>query len=350
MINIVTILFTILAISILVVAHELGHFLAGKWLGFDIYEFAIGFGPKILKKEKKGTTFSIRALPLGGFVAFDDEQNVENGELSFDKKPIWKRLIVILAGPFMNIVAALIIMIGMYAVSGIDREDLPAEHFVSAVASDGVAQEAGMIEGDVFYMMEDTLVNGDYDVIANALQDEDGLNVTMLRDGEQVEIFIVPDYIEEESRYIIGVSVSGRYPREQVSFGTAIVEGTKEVFSMTKMLVVFLGKLIFTGEGANDVGSVVGAVALMSEVAQQMDIYYFLYILAFISINLGIFNLLPIPPCDGFKVVMYLFEGIRGKKISFETQMKLQLAGFVILFGLSALLIYRDVVRIIAGG
>ena len=107
MINLVTILFAILALSILVVAHELGHFLSGKWLGFDIYEFAIGFGPKILKKERKGTIFSLRAFPLGGFVAFDDEKNVENGELSFDNKPIWKRLIVILAGPAMNIVAAI---------------------------------------------------------------------------------------------------------------------------------------------------------------------------------------------------------------------------------------------------
>lgn len=350
MINIATILFTILAISILVVAHELGHFLAGKWLGFDIYEFAIGFGPKIFKKEKKGTTFSIRALPLGGFVAFDDEKNVENGELSFDEKPIWKRLIVILAGPFMNIVAALIIMIGMYTVSGIDRTDQPAEFFVSGIEIGGAAEQAGMMDGDVFYMMEDTVINGDYAVLSDALQDDDGLNITVLRDGEEVDLFLVPDYVEAEQRYIIGVGVSSRYPRESVSFGTAIVEGTKEVFSMTKMLVVFLGKLIFTGEGASDVGSVVGAVALMSEVAQQMDIYYFLYILAFISINLGVFNLLPIPPCDGFKVVMYLFEGIRGKKISFETQMKLQLAGFILLFGLSALLIYRDVVRIIAGG
>ena len=350
MFNLVTIIFTILAISILVVAHELGHFLAGKWLGFDVYEFAIGFGPKIIKKERKGTLFSVRALPLGGFVAFDDEQNVENGELSFDKKPIWKRLIVLLAGPFMNIVAALIIMIGMYAFSGVDRQDQPAEYFVSGVDANSPAYEAGLEDGDVFYKVDDVLINGDYEFFSSALQDDDGLDMTVLRDGEEVDVFVVPDYIEEENRYKIGVGVSSRYPRERVSFGAAIVEGTQEVFSMTKMLIVFLGKLIFTGEGANDVGSIVGAVAIMSDVAQQMDLYYFLYILAFVSINLGIFNLLPIPPCDGFKVVMYLFEGIRGKKISFDAQMKLQLAGFILLFGLSILLIYRDVVKIIAGG
>ncbi len=350
MINIATVLFTILALSILVVAHELGHFLAGKWLGFDIYEFAIGFGPKIFKKEKKGTIFSVRALPLGGFVAFDDEKNVENGELSFDKKPIWKRLIVILAGPFMNIVAALIIMIGVYTVSGVDKTDLPAEYFVSSVDEGTPAYEAGMLEGDVFYMMEDTLVDGDYDVISSALQDDDGLNITLLRDGNEVEVFIVPEYIESEQRYKIGIGVSSRYQREDVTFGKAIAAGTKEVYTMTQSLVVFLGDLVFRGEGAEDVGSIVGAVAVMSDVARQMDLYYFLYILAFVSINLGIFNLLPIPPTDGFKVLMFAYEGIRRKKIPFEVQMKIQFAGFVILFGLSIILIYRDVLRLVTGG
>lgn len=350
MINIVTILFTILALSILVVAHELGHFLAGKWLGFDIFEFAVGFGPKIFKREKKGTIFSIRALPLGGFVAFDDEKNVESGELSFDKKPIWKRIVVILAGPFMNIVAALVIMISVYAVSGIDRVDQPAEYFVSNIEENSPASDAGLVEGDVFYMMEDVLVNGDYELLSNALQDDDGLTVTVLRDGNEVDVFIVPEYASAQDKYIIGIGLSQKYPREKVSFGEAIKSGTAQVFDMTKMLIVFLGKLVFKGEGAQDVGSIVGAVAVMSDVAQQMDLYYFLYILAFISINLGIFNLLPIPPCDGFKVLMYLFEGIRGKKISFEAQMKIQLAGFILLFGLSALLIYRDIVRLVTGG
>jgi regulator of sigma E protease len=199
-------------------------------------------------------------------------------------------------------------------------------------------------------MMEDDLVAGDYEMLSDALQDEDGLNITILRDGEQIDVFVVPEFDDANSRYKIGVGVSNRYPRERVSIGQAVVEGTKEVFSMTKMLIVFLGKLIFTGEGAKDVGSIVGAVVIMNDVAQQMDLYYFLYILAFISVNLGIFNLLPIPPFDGFRVVMYLFEGIRGKKIAFETQMKIQFAGFVLLFGLSILLIYRDVVKIIAGG
>lgn len=348
--NLVTILFAILALSILVVAHELGHFLSGKWLGFDIYEFAIGFGPKILKKESKGTIFSIRAFPLGGFVAFDDEKNIENGELSFDKKPIWKRLIVILAGPVMNIIAALIIMIGVFTVSGVDLVDEPLEYYVSGVIEGGPAYDAGMENGDVFYMMEGQLVDGNYDVISDSLQDEDGLNVTVIRDGEKVELFLLPEYVESEGKYKIDIGVANRYQREKVSFFEAARAGTVAVFSMTKELVVYLGRLVSTGEGAKDMGSIIGAVAVMSDVAQQMDIYYFLYILAFISINLGIINLLPIPPCDGFKVLMYLFEGIRGKKISFETQMKIQVAGFIVLFGLSIILMYRDVVRLITGG
>ena len=325
----------------------MGHFLAGRWLGFDVYEFAIGFGPKIFKKQKKGTIFSVRALPLGGFVAFDDEKNVENGELSFDKKPVWKRLMVILAGPVMNIVTALVIMIGIYTVAGVD---LPAEYFIESVDLDSPAYEAGMQEGDTFFIVEGVPVDGNYDVIINGLQSGDGVDITVLRDGEPVELFVTPEYIPEEERYKIGIGLEGRFERDDVTFGGAIKAGFAETYNMTKSLVVFLGKLIFKGEGAKDVGSIVSAVVVMNDVAKQMDLYYFLYILAFVSINLGVFNLLPIPPMDGFRVVMYLYEGIRGKKIPFEVQMKLQMAGFILLFGLSAVLIYRDVVRYFIGG
>ncbi|MEX1376365.1 MAG: M50 family metallopeptidase [Eubacteriales bacterium] len=350
MINVATILFSILALSILVVAHELGHFLAGKWLGFDIYEFAIGFGPKIFSKEKKGTKFSLRALPLGGFVAFDDEKNLESGELSFDKKPVWKRIVVVLAGPFMNVVAALLIIISLYTVSGIVRYDEPTQYYITSMEEGGPAYEAGMEAGDIFYMMEDKLVAGDYDVLTSALQDEDGLNVTVLRDGEQVEMYLVPEYSQADQRYMIDIELGQQYMREKVSFGSAMKEGTAEVFNMTKELVVFMGKLFFRGEGAKDVGSIVGAVDVMSTIVRQLDFYVFIYILAFISINLGLFNLIPFPPFDGFKVGMYLFEKVRGKKISIETQSKWSMAGFIILFALSAFLMYRDFARIFTGG
>jgi len=250
----------------------------------------------------------------------------------------------------MNIIAALIIMIGVFTVSGVDLVDEPVEYYVSGVDEGGPAYDAGMQNGDVFYSMEGQLVDGNYDVISGSMQDEDGLNVTVIRDGEKVELFLLPEYIEAEGKYKVGIGVANRYQREKVSFFRAVQAGTVEVFSMTKELVVYLGKLVSTGEGAKDMGSIIGAVAVMSDVAQQMDIYYFLYILAFISINLGIINLLPIPPCDGSKVLMYLFEGIRGKKLSFETQMRIQVAGFIILFGLSIILMYRDVLRLVTGG
>ena len=350
MINVVTILFSILALSILVVAHELGHFLAGKWLGFDIYEFAIGFGPKIFKKEKKGTIFSLRALPLGGFVAFDDEKNLESGELSFDKKPVWKRIVVILAGPFMNVVAALLIIISLYAVSGVEKYDEPTQFFAASVDVGGPAYEAGMEAGDVFYKMNGELVGDNYEFLQSSLQDEDGLPVTMLRDGEEVDLFVVPAYSEADQKYMIDITLNQKYERVQVSFFGAVKEGTGEVFGMSKDLVVFMGKLFFRGEGAKDVGSIVGAVDVMSSIVRQLDFYFFLYILAFISINLGLFNLIPFPPFDGFKVGMYLFEKIRGKKISIEAQSRWSIAGFIILFALSAILMYRDFARIFTGG
>lgn len=348
--TIVTVLFTILALSVLVFAHEMGHFFAGKWLGFDVHEFAIGFGPKILKKEKNGTIFSLRVVPLGGFVAFDDEKNIESGELSFDKKPIWKRMIVLVAGSFMNIVVAFFIMILVYSALGVPSQDLPADILIAQVEVDSPAQEAGLIAGDEFIEIDGVDVEGNSELLTEKLQTGESIDIVVIRNDELAYLRLVPEYSEADQRYMIGIGIVEAGQSVKGSVGQIISYSTKQVGYMIKTLLDFLGNLVFKGEGAKDVGSIVAAVVVMSDVAQKQTIFDFLYVLAFISINLGVFNLLPIPPCDGFKVGMYLYEAIRGKKIPLDTQMKIQFAGFVLLFGLSAFLVYRDVVNIFVGG
>lgn len=327
--------------------HEAGHFFAGKWLGFDIYEFGMGFGPKLATWNRKGVKFSIGAIPFGGFVAFDDEKNLESGELSFDTKPVWKRLIVVLAGPVMNIVIAFLIVVLLFSTFGVYTADTMPDAIVEYVNDGSPALESGLLAGDEFTEINGVDINNDYETLSKALQNEE-LDVTVLRDGQEVNLTINPDYDESGERYMIGITL--QMERERYPFGTSIKMAFQEVGNMIVALLQFFGNLVSTGQGAKDVSGIVGAVAIMSGVAQQQDFAYFLYLVAFISINLGVFNLLPIPPCDGFRVLMYLFEAIRGKKISVDTQMKIQAAGFFILFALAIIITYKDITGLVTGG
>lgn len=346
MLNIATIALAMFALGIMIFVHETGHYFAGKWLGFDIHEYSIGFGPKLLGREKNGTKFSLRAIPFGGYVAFDDEKNVELGELSFDKKPIWKRLIVVCAGSAMNIFLAYILVVILLATYG-DGSAIP---IIAEVQEGTPAFEAGLLEGDEFVKYDGIDIDGDYDKLGDAIVNGDiePTEVIVLREDQQVTLSVTPYYNETENRNMIGIT-----PKAAVvvySFVESLGEGFKVTGRLINELINFLGKLVFKGEGAKDVSGVVGAVAIMSDVAQSQDFATFLYMIAFISINLGVFNLLPIPPTDGAKVVMYAVEGISGKKISMEIQMKIQLAGFILFAGLFVLLTYRDIVRIVTGG
>ena len=345
--NILFILLAIFILGILIMVHELGHYIAGRLLGFEIFEYAIGMGPKLITRERKGIKYSLRAIPFGGYVAFDNEESVEKGELKFHKNPIWKRIIVILAGPFMNILTAYVLVVILLVGIGKVGDAIPK---VDIVTEGTPAYEAGLLPGDEFITADGAEIDGKYDNLNSAIQTSNGETIEFVvnRGGQMVDISIVPQYVDSEGRYMIGILlVQLKEPRP---LGQAITDGFTYSVDLIKQLLVFLFGLITRGEGANDVAGPVGSIAIIATTARTQDFSYFLNLVAFISMNLGVFNLLPIPPLDGSKLVLFGVEAVRRKPLSVEKEGMIQMIGFAAFIVLALVLTYKDIVRMVTGG
>ena len=345
--NILFILLAIFILGILIMVHELGHYVAGRLLGFEIFEFAIGMGPKLFTRERKGIKYSLRAIPFGGYVAFDNEESVEKGELKFHKNPIWKRIIVIMAGPLMNILTAYLIVVILISAVGVAGAVIPV---VGTVADGTPAYEAGLLPGDEFVTADGTAINGEYDNLSAVLAGNTGEPIEFVvdRDGQMVELTITPEYVETDDRYMIGIVLSNT--KERLPLGQAVTQGFTYSVGLIKELLVFLFGLITRGEGANDVAGPVGSIAIIATSARTQDFSYFLNLVAFISMNLGVFNLLPVPPLDGSKLVLFGVEAVRRKPLSVEKEGMIQMIGFAVFIVLALVLTYKDIVRMVTGG
>ncbi len=343
--NIGWILLTILMIGILVAVHELGHFTVAKRLHFPVFEYSIGMGPALLKKKFRGTQYSLRAFPIGGYVAFDNPTDPVAEEISFRRQPLGHRFWVVVAGPLMNIVIAILIAALVLCIWG-TAATVPR---IAEVTADSAAAEAGLKPGDEFVSVDGNPINGDYETFSALLAGNRGetIQLEVLRDGQTVSLNVTPRLNEEQGRYMLGITMDYEYQRMNVfkAIGAAAVW----TFNMVQQMLIFLGGL-FRGRGTGDVTGIVGAVSMVSEAGATYGMSSFLTMVSYLSINLGIMNLLPLPALDGGKLLLMLVEKIRGgKQIPPEKEGILNfvfLGLFIVLF---VILTFRDVTRIIGG-
>lgn len=340
------ILLALFILGILIMVHELGHYTAGRLLKFDIFEFAIGMGPKVFSKKKNGIAYSLRAIPFGGFVAFDNESSINKGELNFHKNPIWKRIIVILAGPIMNILVAYVLVVIMIAVVGIPSGVLPT---VDTVTVGTPAEQAGLLPGDEFVKANDISIDSDYDALQGVLEKNQGepIEFKVDREGQIVDLTIVPKYDEAEDRYMMGIYLKQKI--ETMPFFKSLSYGLEYSFLLIKELLRFLFNLVTKGQGAGDVAGPVGSIGIIANTAKTQNFSNLLNLIAFISMNLGVFNLLPIPPLDGSKFILFGVEAVRGKPLSLEKEGMIQMVGFVLFILLAIVLTYKDILRMVVG-
>jgi len=349
-----TILFVLLAIlllGLLIVAHELGHFLSARAQGIAVKEFSVGFGPKLLqrKSKKSETLFSLRGIPLGGYCAFYDEDADtldKDDPRRFGAARVWKRLIVVLAGSIMNIILAFLLAIVLNLAYGA----VPAQPYIADVVADSPAAQAGVQAGDVLisvggWYLEEGEAGGLSEVV-DQLDDGQAASLWVMRDGQGMCINVVPEYNETEGRSLIGVSIAA-YARPNLF---QAVEGAWDscVYAST-VIAESLGQLIFHGEGAQDVSGPVGVVQVIAEQTQSGGLYMYLSLAILISINLGIINLLPIPGLDGSRFLFLVAEAVRRKPINKRVEGAIHAIGFALMFGLLILFTFRDIQRIIGG-
>ncbi len=349
----------ILILLAMITVHEFGHYIAGKILKFKINEFAIGFGPKLFKRKSKktGELFSVRLLPLGGFCAFEGEDGV-NGEESvnaFTKKAPWKRILVLVAGAFLNyLLALLLIIVSMFAfgqpvykVGSVAQVEPPEQ----AIYSEYSLEEGDLllkVNGKRIYLITDMM---------SALKDKvtgDKISVTVSRGGEErvQEVILRADCNFESSEEVskvwhalgLGTVVKDdgvKYwdvSAESYRFGFFETLGNSFMYSFKIAGTIFkvLGELLTGHIGLSSMGGPVTTIKLTSQLAVQSAQSFF-EIAAYIGVNLAVFNLLPIPALDGSKVIFCLIEWIFRKPVPRKIEAVIHSVGFVLILAFAVI-------------
>lgn len=339
-----SILAALLVLSVFVVVHELGHFVAGRLLGFTVLEFAVGMGPAILKKEKNGITYSLRAFPIGGMCRFYGEDEEAKDGRSFASHPVWKRIIVVAAGPVMNILTAILFAVVSLMSYGV-YVDVPTVQELSSETAP--AAVAGIEPGDVLYAINGDVIES-YEETSELILGASGaeMTITVRRDGELVDLIVRDFYNEAEGRNLIGITYG--YGRERYGLFKAIGSSFRYVWDIFVEMARFIGSIFTQGVQAGDVVGPVGTVTIIGQ-AVRTGFETVLYLAVLISVNLAFMNLLPLPALDGGRLVFLVIEAIRRKPVPPEKEGMVHFAGLVLLMLLMVYLTVSDVRGLVNG-
>lgn len=345
---VLTIVAAVFVFGLLVLVHELGHFITAKMTGMRVDEFAIGFGPKLLSVRRGETVYSLRAVPLGGFndiVGMNPSEN-DAGERGYCEKPVRSRMLVILAGSMMNLVLPIFIFFGIFFFAGVSTPN--PEPVFGRVMADKPAALAGLQAGDRVVSLDgESIASWQQFVTAtSALQAEQPVNIVVERDGQQLATQVTPSYDAGSKRSVIGVmsDVKTMYPGFFASIGLAVQHTGQIIYMMLDALY----RLILELSGTELAGPI-GVAQMAGEVA-QLGIVPLLNFTAFLSLNLGIINLFPIPALDGGHFAALCVEAVRGKPMGEKAMYYLQVTGITLLVLLMLLATKNDLVRVFTGG
>lgn len=331
----------------LIFIHEFGHFITARIFKVKINEFSIGMGPKLAwyDSKKSGIRYSLAMLPIGGFVAMAGEDDESDDPNSFDKKPAWQRLIITFAGAFVNIVAGFLAMAILVAM--INVGDTTVAEFVdkSETGYDISSSESGLMQGDVIVEVDgrkvDILDELSYEIMRRG---HEPIDITVIRNGERM---VIPDVV------FPGLSEQGqsfgtmdfRVKRVEKTFGTVISYSWQKSVLIIRMCWESVFDLI---TGRYTFAAVSGPVGISSAIsdAAKAGFASLLNIVAIISINLGVMNLLPIPALDGGRILTILIEIITKKKLPKKVEGMINGIGLMLLLALSFVIMIKDVIQL----
>jgi regulator of sigma E protease len=348
----------VVVLGVMIFFHELGHFLVAKYFNVKVLQFALGFGPKIAAREYGETEYSIRYIPLGGFVKMlgedVEEENAErlspeDEKRAFNNQHAFNRIAIVAAGPIFNLFLALFLFCGMYIVSG----DSITTAEVGKVLDDSPAYRAGLKQGDVIIAMDGQEVKK-WDDIKVMTQDKAGksISITVQREGEAVNLAITPEEATgtnefgEETR-TVQIGIGSAYKTEKVELNPlqAIVEGGKYTWMLIRFTCLVVVKLFEGVVSVKTLGGPIMIGQITGKIVKE-NVSYLIPFMGIISINLGILNLFPIPILDGGLIVFLIIELIMGRPLSLKKREMAQRIGFSLLIALMILVFYNDILRI----
>ncbi|MFH1217928.1 MAG: RIP metalloprotease RseP [Pseudomonadota bacterium] len=351
----------IIVLGLLIFVHELGHFLFAKLFGVRVLKFSLGFGPKVYGKQYGDTEYLISAFPLGGYVKMtgenrEDQVQDEEQPYSFAHKSIWKRFLIVLAGPAFNLLFAVVVFFSIFAVAGLPVPKSGTE--IGAITQHSPAETAGLKAGDIILSINGEKTN-DWNDVSRLVRDSAGKELTLaiIREGEELVMMGTPEKQEVknlfgeavEERFMLGISRSSEVIYEKASLTDAFVAGLTQTWNFIYLTVVGIVKIIQRVVPASELG---GPILIAQMAGQQMEAGWInlAYFIGLLSVNLGILNLFPIPILDGGHLVLYTLEAIRRKPLEQQTLEKLQQVGLLLLGSLMIFVFYNDIVRIFTKG
>lgn len=351
-----TIVSFIIVLGILIFIHEFGHYISAKLAGIRVEEFALGFGPKIISHKQGETVYSIRGIPLGGFCKMtgefppDEEMSAEDKEIyeearkkgqCFDQKAAWKRFAVVFNGPFMNFLLAAIIYILIFGLYGLPV-DSTNSNIIGEVFPGQPAAEAGLRSGDEIIAINGQEIDN-WQELADLIHksNDKKMLLKLKHNGETREVEVTPRYDERIDGGVIGIAPE--LIRKKVGFTKTIKLGFLQAWYVFKMTLVGFYQMI-TGNVPADIAGPVMIASMIGQAA-EIGLNSLLNLMAIISINLGIINLLPFPALDGGRIVFIIVEVFRGKPVDPEKEGFVHIIGFVILMVLMVFIVFKDLRR-----
>lgn len=349
------VIYTILIFGIIIFIHELGHFAVAKLCGVRVNEFALGMGPAIIKKQGKETLYVLRLFPIGGYAAMEGENdNIETEQedvpqipktrseressVSFSDKSVLKRTLICLAGPVMNLILGFVI-IGCTLIG----TDTFATTTISGFRDNAVTNSV-LQAGDKIVKVNKTSIFTDRDIVFEVLRDDDGIiDMTVLRNGEKIKVrvpFKVSGEGNEKSLYFDFTVVP-----EKAGFFNTISRAVCETVSLARNSWTSIGDLIAGKVKFSELSGPVGVGQVVSQAA-KLGFTSVVSLAAFISISIGMFNLIPFPALDGGRIVIFLIEAIRRKPLNRKVESYINAVGLAALMLLMVVITFKDVVNL----
>lgn len=344
-----TIALAILFFGVIILIHEFGHFTVAKLFKIKINEFSIGMGPAIFKKKKGETQYSLRLLPIGGYVSMEGEDEESEDERAFNNKKVWQKILVVVAGAFMNLVLGLVIMIILLSTS----TDLIGTNKIKEFYPNAVSQQYGLQEGDKFLKIDGHAVWSERDLSFLMSRSDDGnFDFVVLRNGEKVTLNNVQFATSEYMGHTL-ITYDFIIIGETPNFKNVLVNSFTQSASIVRTVWLSLFDIVTGRYGVSELAGPVGTVDIIAEVTENAastgDLENLLFMMALITINIGVANLLPLPALDGGRLLFLIIEGIRRKPVNPKYEGYIHAAGLVLLLMLMLFVTYNDIVRIVRG-
>lgn len=335
------ILLALLVFGIIIMIHELGHFVTAKVFGVKVHEFSIGMGPALFRFQGPETAYALRLIPMGGFVEMEGEDEASDDPRAFSKQPAWKRIIIISAGAIMNLVLGLIVAALIVSMRGYVGTTQVARFEENALSSQAlqVGDEILSINGSRVYI--------DNDIVYALVRDSDGTVDMMVRRSGEKLVLSVPFSTQTLEDGSTGITLDFKVLGVGQTIGNTLRYSVGWTVSVAKQVWTALFDLLTGRQGFSQLSGPVGTTQAIGQ-ASSMGMGSLLMIIGFITVNLGVFNLLPLPALDGGRLLFLFIELIRRKPVPAKYEGYVHAAGFVLLMLLMVMVTYQDIMRLIA--